>query len=115
MSRVWFSAMLRFVVLIDGTPERLARSVIVVQAEDFPDAFRRVIEVGRSMGSRYMGGEGNDVEWRFKHVETLDMLGDAITDGREIWAEPAEIPAGFAEEAALPASPETSKPTPSGV
>ena len=115
MSQVWFSAMLRFVIVASCTAEQFARSVVVVRAEDFPGALHRAIAVGRTMEARYVGGEGHGFELRFKDVETLDLLGDTITDGREIYAEFERVPAELAEEAARPGSPEASSPGQSGV
>ena len=95
MRPVWFSAMLRFVVLVDDEgPSTASRSVIVFQAEDWPQAKTRAVELGRYMERSYVGGTGHQVRWRLSELETLDMLGDAITDGREVYAEPFELPGG---------------------
>jgi hypothetical protein len=92
---VWFSAMLRFVILVaDEGATDLSRSVVVFRAEDFSDAKQRALDLGRTMESTYQGGTGQEVRWRLEAVETLDLLGDAITDGREVYSEPMERPAG---------------------
>ncbi len=95
MRSTWFSAMLRFVHLIKpegGT--RLSRSVIVFRADGWSEARRRAQEIGHAMERSYTGGTGDDVSVRLEVVETLDLLGDAITDGREVYSEPLPLPAG---------------------
>jgi hypothetical protein len=62
MRTVWFSAMLRFVTLVErvgGTG--FSRSVIVFRAEDFSDAKPRAVELGRGMERSYKGGTGKEV------------------------------------------------------
>jgi len=116
MSQVWFSAMLRFVLLIEGDGgSRLSRSVIVFRAEDWPDAKKRALDLGRGMEHTYTGGIGEKVRLRLEAVETLDLLGDAITDGREIYTEPLPIPAGRVISFDAEFNPSSTEPGQSGV
>jgi hypothetical protein len=105
--------MLRFGIHIDGEPRRQARSLVVLQAEDFLEAKRRALELGHIRESRYSNAEEEGVLWQFEEIETLDLLGDTITDGREVHAEfLASRDWGNGQP---PATPEASEPTQSGV
>ena len=116
MSPVWFSAMLRFVVLVeDEGGLRRSRSVIVFQAEDWPDARARALELGEGMERKYTGGNGEEIHCRLEAVETLDLLGDGITDGREIYSEPMPIPDGEAIAFDAEFRPSGTEPGQSGV
>lgn len=92
MSPVWFSAVLRFVILVEHHEASLSRSVVVFRGSDWPAAKKRAIELGMQMEDTYIGGEGDEVRWRLEAVETLDMLGDSITDGREVYSERLDLP-----------------------
>jgi hypothetical protein len=94
MSTVWFSAMLRFVVLVEKHGASLSRSLIVFQENDWSEAKTRAIDIGYGMERSYIAGTGNEVRWRLEAIETLDMLGGLITDGREVYSEPMGLPEG---------------------
>jgi len=116
MTPVWFSAMLRFVVLLerDGAVD-LSRSVIVFRAEDWPEAKDRAVVLGHAMERTYLNGDGEEVRWRLEAVETLDLLGDSITDGREIYSEPLPISDGLVIPFEAEFDPRSSDPGQSGV
>lgn len=108
--------MLRFVVLIEGDGgTRLSRSVIVFRAQDWPEAKKRALALGQGMERSYTGGTGEEVRWRLETVETLDLLGDAITDGREIYTEPLPLPGGETIPFDAQFNPSSSEPGQSGV
>jgi hypothetical protein len=67
------------------------------------------------MESRYTNSEGDTVEWRFQEVETLDLLPDDLTDGREIYAEFAPIPPDVSATVKDVSDPESSRPSQTGV
>ncbi|MGL5828744.1 MAG: DUF4288 domain-containing protein [Angustibacter sp.] len=116
MSAVWFSAMLRFVVLVEregGT--RRSRSVVVFRALDWPEAKQRALEHGRIMERSFAGGAGQQIRWRLEAIETLDLLGDTITDGREIYSEPITLPETEAIPFEVEFRPEASQPGQTGV
>lgn len=116
MSAQWFSAMLRSVVLAENDGAiRLARSVVVFRAEDFEAARRRAVELGRASERSYLGGTGEQIRCRLLDIETLDLLGDTITDGREVYSEPADLPADMHIPFDAVLDPEASSPTHSGV
>lgn len=116
MSQDWFSAMLRFVVLIEGEGGgRLSRSVVLLRAATWDEAKERALALGTAMESEFKGGTGRDVRWKLDAVETLDRLGDEITDGREVYSEPADFPPGIAFEFDHQFAPEASQPGQSGV
>ncbi|HVF06820.1 MAG TPA: DUF4288 domain-containing protein [Frankiaceae bacterium] len=114
---VWFSAMLRFAVLVEGVGmTSFARSLVVFQAPDWPEAKARALELGRRLETSYRNGAGAGVRWRLTEVETLDLLGDTITDGREVYSEPMAVPADAAPTAFdTDFDPASSEPTQSGV
>lgn len=112
----WFSAMLRMVVLVDGIgATRRVRSLVLVQAADWPEAKHRAVDEGLQLECSYVGGTGEQVHWRLEALETLDQLGTEITDGREVYSEPMDLHAG--EYIAFDAEfrPELSEPGQSGV
>lgn len=116
MRRSWFSAMLRFVILIeDEGAVRQARSVIVFLAEDWSAAKERAIALGQTSERTYIGGTGQEVRWRLEEVETLDELGESITEGQEIYSEPVDLPEGrtIAFDACF--EPAQSQPSQSGI
>ena len=116
MTDVWFSAMLRFAILVEGEGAiEFARSLIVFRAEDFPDAKERAISLGRSMETTHTGGLGEEVKWRLQRVETLDLLGDQIMDGREVYAESLDLPDGPLIPFDAQFDPRASQPGQSGV
>ncbi len=55
------------------------------------------------------------MRWRLEAVETIDLLGAEIVDGREVYAEPVDL--DFGEAVAFDAEfrPEESEPGQSGV
>jgi hypothetical protein len=105
--------MVRLVIVIEGPgPTDYVRSVFVFRAPDWESARARAIELGRQSEKAYANVEGERVDWRLMSVETLDLLGDEIIDGREVYSEP--VPVGD-ESLDLVLHPEDSRPTQSGV
>jgi hypothetical protein len=105
--------MVRLVTLIDDVgPTTFTRSVLVFRAPDWESARMRAIELGRAAEDSYVNADEQRVTRRLISVETLDLLGDDITDGREVYSEP--IPVG-AELVPAVFDPEDSPPTQSGV
>jgi hypothetical protein len=115
-SQYWFSAMLRMVVLVDGIGgSRRVRSVVLLRATDWAEAKLRALQRGREEERSYVGGTGEQVLWRLEAIETIDLLGEEIADGREVYAEPVDV--GIGEAIAFDAEfrPEDSEPGQSGV
>jgi hypothetical protein len=83
----WFSAAVRFRTAVDGQLAHDSRSVFVFQAGDWESARQRALELGRQAEEGYRNGAGEPVEKRLVRVETLDLLGDELVDGREVWWE----------------------------
>lgn len=108
--------MLRYVILIEGQgAQRLARSLIVFQADGWATAKERAIAIGTARERTYVGGTGEEVRWRLEAVETLDELGASIADGREVYAEPVELSGGRTVAFDTRFRPTQSQPTQSGV
>src|SRR4051794_3040876 len=84
---MWFSAMAQFVVFIGEGIENYERSLFVFQADGFDAAHRRAVELGRAQESTYANTFGDVVRWQLVRVETLDVLGDVVDDGREVFSE----------------------------
>lgn len=83
--RAWFSTGLRVLCRVAGEPVDCWEPVHVFRAADWTDAFQRALDLGRTHDRRYLNPDGEQVEWSFVEVVTLDMLGDEVTDGREVW------------------------------
>ncbi|GEL95435.1 DUF4288 domain-containing protein [Cellulomonas composti] len=115
-NRDWFSAMLRMVVLVEGVgASRRVRSLVLFRAADWAEARERALQLGLGAERSYPGGTGEQVRWRLEAVETIDLLGAEIVDGREVYAEPVDL--DFGEAVAFDAEfrPEESEPGQSGV
>jgi hypothetical protein len=112
MSVTWFSALLRVVVVIGERPERFERSVVVFGADGWESAERRALELGHASEESFESADGDPVFPRLVAVETLDMLGERIDDGRAIHSESARIVGEFDLERLAP---ERSTPGQSGV
>lgn len=87
--------------------------VHVFRAADRDDAFLRALELGATHETRYRNGDGATVEWRFAEVLTLDNLGNADLDGREVHSLLTGESDPLPFEASL--SPEISEPRETGV
>lgn len=112
MRRRWYSAMLRWVVTVGGEPSSVTGAVVVLRARGWDAAQRRAEELGRAGEATYRNADGAEVCRRFAGVETLDLLGRRIADGREVYAE-GKLDATPEDLAALPAPGEP--PTQTGV
>lgn len=102
-------------IVVEGSAENSeARSVFVFRSRDFDEAFARSIELGRGLEQQYKNGDGQVVNWMLLEIETLDLLGDEIFDGREVYSEPISCPRGRVKRQS-DINPEKSNPTSSGV
>jgi hypothetical protein len=112
MSDSWFSALLRFRIVIADSDWDFEESVVVFRATDWEQAFKRALAVGREMEASYENAESERVEHRLLAVRTLDQLGEELTDGREVFS----TRASSARRAVIdPPRPEESEPKQSGV
>ena len=114
MNKDWFSARLRTVCFIEGEGAvDTELCVHIFRAQDRETAFRRAIGISNGHNQRFNNDDGAAVEWRFAEILTLDFLGDADLDGREVHS----LLTGEAED--LPFDtvfmPETIKPGETGV
>jgi 3-methyladenine DNA glycosylase Mpg len=113
MNDLWFSAMISFVTSVEGSPEKvLTRSVFLVRGSDWEAAHHRAIDIARSMEDRYANEDGRLVSYVAAQVETLDLLGETIIDGREVYSESRRVES---EDPVLAATLEISRPGQSGV
>jgi len=113
---VWFSASIRLAVQIEGVGiTDILRSVVVFKAMHFDDALAKALLLGDRMQTAYRNEDGREVRWSLLDVQTTDILGDQILDGREVYSEIIEVSAS--DRAQFPAtfSPELSRPFRSGV
>ena len=81
--------MVRLVVFVGDAVERYERSLFVFEADARPAARRRAVELGRAEEATYTNEYGAVVRWQLVRVETLDVLGAGVGDGREVFSEPA--------------------------
>ncbi len=85
MEQLWFSTELRTVCFVDGVGAVNEESCIhLLHVPDRDEAFRRALDLGRGHDKSYLNGDGNMVVWRFAEVVTIDELGPADLDGREV-------------------------------
>lgn len=84
----WFSAKLRFAIMIEPTgADTLNDCVFVFRATDFGPAFDKAISIGKANEARYKNVYGKDVAWQLVEVISLDILGPTIRDGLEVYSE----------------------------
>lgn len=87
-SQNWYSAKLRFVVLLVTTGAQDGEnSIYLLRSDSFVGAYARALEIGRQAEHEYVGGTGELVRWRFKEIVTLDVLQAADLDGVEVHSE----------------------------
>jgi hypothetical protein len=84
-------------------------SVLVFQGEegDWDQALARALALGRALEERYHNADHQQVTWRLREVVTLD--------GREVYAEPAELSPEERLPLGAPLVPELSEPGQTGV
>jgi uncharacterized protein DUF4288 len=115
MSDSWFSTLLRFLTTVEAVgPTTYTRSVLVFKAADWEPARLRALELGRAHEATYENADGQRVARRLVEVETLDMLGDEIDDGREVYSEGVDVSDAAGRFQTID-RPENSRPTQSGV
>ncbi len=112
MSKLWFSSKIRLVCLVEPNgATRYQEFVFIFSAKDFEDAFRRVVELGKSKEEEYRNSEGQRVVWRLKEVISLDKIPGESLDGAEVYSEPTELASGETIPFDTEFHPELSKPT----
>jgi len=84
---VFYSARLRFVILVDdGRPRKrntYNESVVVFRSRSWNDAMKRALHLGRKAQTIYKNGKGQRVRWALVEVITLDLVGGSV-DGKEV-------------------------------
>ena len=108
----WFSAKVRMACLIEGVGlVRYMDSIHVFQAENFDAAMQRALVLGRGHEEEYVNSSQEHVRWRLKEIVSLDILRQGLSDGIEIYSEPAEP--GLTEffDYDVKFNPDTSTPT----
>jgi hypothetical protein len=109
---MWFSTMLKLLVSAgEEGPVEYQRSVFLLQAPDWDSARDRAIELGKGAEETHLNADRQQVTIRLAAVETLDLLGEEILDGREVYSEPTPL----GEDQVEMLRPEDSQPTQSGV
>ena len=95
MDEQWFSASMRIVCLIehDGATSQDER-VHIFRAEDWDEALRRAIELGRTHETDYVNADGERVRWRLDRVLTLDMLRAEQLDGAVVFSSASDVSGG---------------------
>ena len=82
--REWFSAQIRFVCYVAGSPKFYRDTVIVFRALEWRDAQERAVSLGRSREEHYENGEALPVHWRLQNVVSLDWIANHDLDGSEV-------------------------------
>jgi hypothetical protein len=116
LMQAWYSAMLSFIVEVEDELEvQRSRNVILLKGPEFDFAGVRALAIvkGRTMETSYTNGDGKLVTWSLEKVETVDLLGTNLEDGREIFHEfTALFPRS---EVSFPLDPDAFEPGTSGV
>jgi hypothetical protein len=82
----WFSATLRYAVIVEGQGRHMScHSLVLLRAVDFEEAQSKAVSVGLSREQRYANPEGRRVSWRLEEILTLDLLREGIKDGTEVF------------------------------
>lgn len=87
----WFVASLDMVVLAEkGGMIQRAKSVVVVRASGFAEAFEKACNLGLLNEESYINSAGERIRWAFERVATVDALPEVFSDGMEIYFELGE-------------------------
>jgi hypothetical protein len=88
----WFSAKLRFVVMVEPVGGDLLNDCIYIfNSTDFSSAFQKAIDIGRLSEQEYLNVDGQRVLWVLKEVISLDIIRKGDLDGAEIYSEPIHL------------------------
>jgi len=88
----WFSAMVEYALHIENEHTyRLIKSVLLVRAGGFDEAFAKVLTSARGRETEYRNDNGALVRWILIRVVTLDWLDARLASGREVYSEPCDI------------------------
>ena len=99
-NRSWFSAKLRFALLIaDVGLQEYEDRVYIFAHSDAEGAFARAVQIGKSHEHQYVSVEGREVRWRLAAVLALDPvyldpgpLGELETYAERVPAEVGSVP-----------------------
>ena len=84
-------ASLDMVVLDEkGGMIRRAKSVVLLRASGFAEAFEKACDRGFLDEDTYFNSEGERIRWAFERVATLDALPEFFSDGMEVYSELGE-------------------------
>ena len=114
-SQVWWSASIRLVVFVGADPVEHAASVVLFHAPegDWDAAFQHALQAGYALEQSYVNGDGQQVTWRLRDVQTLDTIGTDIQDGREVFF--TTTPIGSEDVGVADLRPEETRPVQTGV
>jgi hypothetical protein len=81
----WYSAKLRFVLLVETTGGvEISDSIYMLRSGSFESAFTRFLAIGHDAEQEYLNGAGKLVRWRLKEIVTLDVVDAKELDGVEV-------------------------------
>lgn len=88
----WFSAKIRLACLIKSRGlQSYADSIYVFRSDDFNDAFRKALAIGKAQESSYLNSDEDLVQWKLKEVISLDAIPSSLLDEwAEVYSEPVE-------------------------
>ena len=87
----WFVASLEMAVLAEkGGMLRRARSVVLLRASGFAEAFEKACDRGVLEEETYTNSAGERIRWAFERVATVDALPEVFSDGTEVYSELGE-------------------------
>ena len=108
----WWGVKLRVVVVVEGEDKASVNDgVFVLRAgDDWDDAFREALKLGRRQEREYLNKYGKRVRWRFAEVLQIHWIDDGRElDGQEVMTEMLADEIDLSFDAEL--HPERSEPT----
>jgi hypothetical protein len=89
MKKQWFSARLRFAIILEKKGlVRFSDSIFLFKSGNFEDAFKRILEIGHSKQKSYVNDDDLQVAWKLVEVISLDIVRFDSLEGAEVYSEP---------------------------
>jgi hypothetical protein len=107
----WFSANLRFVVLVEPWGGDTAYDrLFMLKAKDFASAFDAAISIGRAEETEYRNSGAKRVIWRFMQLMSLDVISSSTLDRAEVHSQSVALTSAGRISFDQQFSPELSRP-----
>jgi hypothetical protein len=88
----WYSVAVQRAVFVGDTGiQSLWDSVFLVRAPDRTSAHERALTLGKSKEEEYVNANGESIRLALVGVTSIDLIGDEIVDGTEVYFIPNEL------------------------